>query len=83
MTTSEVDFALSKTEQKILTPLTNFGGQTKKDLIIISEILAEKVEEAIASLLEKGFLRFDETTNIYIATLPFTALTSMMSRNIN
>ena len=83
MTTSEVDFALSKTEQKILTTLTNFGGQTKQDLIIISEILAEKVEEAITSLLEKGFLRFDETTNIYMATLPFTALTSMMSRNIN
>ena len=83
MTTSEVDFALSKTEQKILTTLTNFGGQTKQDLIIISEIQAEKVEEAITSLLEKGFVRFDETTNIFFATLPFTALTTMMTGNIS
>jgi len=83
MTTSEVDFALSKSEQKILTTLTKFGGQTKQDLIVISEIQAEKVEEAINSLLEKGFVRFDETTNIFIATLPFTALTTMMTGNIS
>jgi hypothetical protein len=83
MTTSEVDFALSKTEQKILTTLTNFGGQTKKDLILISEIQAEKVEEVITSLLEKGFVGLDETTNILFATLPFKALTTMITRNIN
>ncbi|MHA2054662.1 MAG: helix-turn-helix domain-containing protein, partial [Candidatus Hodarchaeales archaeon] len=83
MTTSEIDFNLSKSESKILSTLNIFGGQIKKDLFVISEIQADKAEEAITKLLEKGFIRFEESTEMIYPTLPISALISMISSNIS
>ncbi|MHA1942329.1 MAG: helix-turn-helix domain-containing protein [Candidatus Hodarchaeales archaeon] len=83
MTASEIDFNLSKSESKILSTLNIFGGQIKKDLSVISEIQADKAEEAITKLLEKGFIRFEESTEMIYPTLPISALISMISSNIS
>ena len=78
MITSEIDFALSKTEAKILNTLAAFGGQTKRNIILISEIQADKAEKAILSLIDKTFIRIDDSTGLIMATLPISNLTSML-----
>ena len=83
MTTSKIDYNLTKSESKILSTLNSYGGQIKKDLILISEIQADKAERAITKLLEKGFVRFEETSGLIFPTLPISTLTSMITSNIS
>jgi hypothetical protein len=83
MTTTKIEFNLTKSESKILKTLNSYGGQIKKDLILISEIQADKAEEAITKLLEKGFISFEDTSEMIFLTLPISALTSMITSNIS
>ena len=83
MTAPEISFTLKKSETKILNTLITFGSQTKHDLILISEVQEEKAELAIAELVKKGFIILDAETELVSATLPVSALTSMLTANMD
>ncbi len=83
MTTPEISFTLKKSETKILNTLISFGSQTKNDLMLISEVQEEKAEQAIAELLKKGYIQLNEETELVSATLPVSALTKMLTANMD
>ncbi len=78
MSNPETEFSLSKTENKLFSSLVMFGGQTKRELLLATDLQVEKVEEALSKLLNKGIIQFDDETGIFFRALPLENIINLL-----
>ncbi|MFW9903459.1 MAG: helix-turn-helix domain-containing protein [Candidatus Thorarchaeota archaeon] len=78
MSNPEIKYPLSKTESQLFSTLAKLGGQTKQELLLTSGINVEKVDNALLTLIDKGFIQIDEETGIYQQSLPLENLMTLL-----
>ncbi|MFX0204660.1 MAG: hypothetical protein ACFFDT_01650, partial [Candidatus Hodarchaeota archaeon] len=81
MSNPEIKYPLSKTESKLFSSLAKLGGQTKRELLLTTRINVEKVDQALLTLIDKGFIQIDEETGIYLQSLPLTNLMTLLKES--
>lgn len=78
MSNPENEYLLSKTENKLFSSLVMLGGQTKRELLLTTDLQVEKAEKALSTLLNKGLLQLDDETGIFFLTLPFENVINLL-----
>ncbi|MFX0126121.1 MAG: hypothetical protein ACFFAE_21040, partial [Candidatus Hodarchaeota archaeon] len=81
MSNPENKYSLSKTESKLFSSLVKLGGQTKQELILTSALNVEKADQALSTLIDKGFIQLDEETGIYLQSLPLEKVMTLLNDN--
>ncbi|UCG02637.1 MAG: hypothetical protein JSW11_01330 [Candidatus Heimdallarchaeota archaeon] len=79
MSNSEIRYSLSKSESKLFSSLVKLGGQTKQELVLTCNINVEKADEALLTLIDKGFIQLDEDTGIYLKSLPLESVIALLN----
>ncbi|UCG90373.1 MAG: hypothetical protein JSU57_01185, partial [Candidatus Heimdallarchaeota archaeon] len=79
MSGSENEYLLSKTENKVFSSLVKLGNQTKQELSLATDLNVEKTEQALSSLLTKGYIQLDEESGIYFKSLPVENVINLLS----
>ncbi|MFX1282004.1 MAG: hypothetical protein ACFFB5_00050 [Promethearchaeota archaeon] len=82
MSGSENEYSLSKTENKVFSSLVKLGNQTKQELILATDLNVEKAEQALTTLLTKGFIQLDEDSGVYYQSLPVENVLALLNDNI-
>jgi DNA repair exonuclease SbcCD ATPase subunit len=81
MSDSEIKFSLSKDEVKLFSSMMMFGAQTKRELLLSTDLHAEKAEGSLSSLLNKGLIREDEETQVFSPYLPLKNISTMLNES--
>ncbi|MFX0051505.1 MAG: hypothetical protein ACFE8U_09455, partial [Candidatus Hermodarchaeota archaeon] len=79
MSDTEIEFSLSKEEIKLFSSIMTFGAQTKKELLLSSDIQAEKAEESLSSLINKGLIKKDDEIQVFFPSLPLKNIQEMLN----
>ncbi|MFX0171971.1 MAG: hypothetical protein ACFE9L_08630, partial [Candidatus Hodarchaeota archaeon] len=79
MSDTEIEFSLSKEEIKLFSSIITFGAQTKKELLLSSDIQAEKADESLLSLINKGLIKEDDELQVYHPSLPLKNIQKMLN----
>ncbi len=79
MSNPENRYSLSKTENKLFSSLVKLGGQKKQELLLTSSLNIEKADQALLTLINRGFIQFDEETGIYSQSLPLENIIALLN----
>jgi sugar-specific transcriptional regulator TrmB len=74
-------FSLSKKESKIFSIIVKYGPQTKKEILLASEIQADKFDEACDSLQTKGLILMDD--GVFYSALPINNMLSLLESSFD
>ncbi len=79
MSNPENEYALSKTETKLFSNFVMFGGQTKQELLLATDLQIEKAEQALLTLIDKGLVKLDEETGVFSLVLPLEKIIDILN----
>ncbi|MHA2226353.1 MAG: apolipoprotein A-IV repeat region-like domain-containing protein [Candidatus Hodarchaeales archaeon] len=81
MSNSTNGMSLSKTENKLLLPLIMYGSKTKRELSLATDLQAEKIDEALSALINKGLIQYDEENKVYFSVLPVKRIIDLLDQS--
>ncbi|MFW9778573.1 MAG: hypothetical protein ACFFE8_06930 [Candidatus Heimdallarchaeota archaeon] len=76
-------YSMSKDEIKIYSTLQKYGSQSRQELLLASELQAEKAENALKRLLEIGFVQEDGEMQLISPVIPFDKITELLDSNLS
>ncbi|MFW9855582.1 MAG: hypothetical protein ACFFFG_11000 [Candidatus Thorarchaeota archaeon] len=76
-------YSMSKDEIKLFSTLQKYGSQSRQELMLGSELQAEKAENALNRLLEIGFVQQDEEMQLISPAIPFNKITELLDSSLN
>ncbi len=79
MSNPENEYTLSKTETKLFSNLVMFGGQTKQEILLATDLQIEKAEQALLTLVNKGLVKLDEESGVFSLVLPLEKIIDILN----